>query len=114
MSHMLFADDSYLYCRATQNEAVKVCQLLQTFETASGQQVNRQKSSIFFSTNTTEVVRNEVSNKLRMAEATDQCTYLGLPNTMGRNKNIVLGYLKDMVRKRIESWNAHTVSKGGK
>lgn len=114
ISHMLFADDSYLYCKATINEAVKVCQLLQTFEAASGQQVNRQKSSIFFSTNTDEVIRDEVCSQLRMTEATDQSTYLGLPNTMGRNKNVVLGFLKDRVRKRIESWNGQIVSKAGK
>lgn len=28
ISHMLFADDSYLYCKTTINEASKVCQLL--------------------------------------------------------------------------------------
>lgn len=54
ISHMLFADDSYLYCKATVGEAERVCQLLQTFEASSGQQVNRHKSSIFFSMNTTE------------------------------------------------------------
>lgn len=37
ISHMLFADDSYLYCKSTTTEARKVCQLLQYFETASEQ-----------------------------------------------------------------------------
>ncbi|XP_074346852.1 uncharacterized protein LOC141685659 [Apium graveolens] len=58
ISHM-YADDSYLYCKATITEAIKVCQLLHTFETASGQQVNRQKSSIFFSKNTSDMTRME-------------------------------------------------------
>lgn len=60
ISHMLFADDSYLYCKVTTTETSKVCQLLHTFEAASGQQVNRQKSTIFFSKNTDEVTRTEV------------------------------------------------------
>lgn len=47
ISHMLFVDDSYLYCKATLDETSKVCRLLHTFEAASGRRVNRQKSSIF-------------------------------------------------------------------
>lgn len=102
ISHMMFADDSYLYCKAMAIEASKVCQLLQTFETASGQQVNRQKSSIFFSKNTTEVTRVEVCSSMRMNEATENCKYLGLPNTMGRNKNAILGYLRDRVKENSQ------------
>lgn len=111
---MLFADDSYLYCKATTTEAAKVCQLLNTFEAASGQQVNRQKSSIFFSKNTDEVTRTEVCNLMQKNEATEHITYLGLPNTMGRNKSAVLGYLKDRIRKRVTSWDGKLMSKAGK
>lgn len=51
VSHMLFADDSYFYCKADSAEASKVLQLLQVYEGASGQQVNKGKSSVFFSSN---------------------------------------------------------------
>lgn len=36
ITHMLFADDSYIYCQATENEAQRIAELLQTFERASG------------------------------------------------------------------------------
>lgn len=103
ISHMLFADDSYLYCKATVTEAEKVCQLHSTFESDSGQQVNRQKSSIFFSRNTDEAARMDVCNIMQMNKATEHSMYLGFPNTMGRNKSAVLGYLKDRIRKRVVS-----------
>lgn len=41
--HMFFADDSYLFCRASN----KILELLHNFECASGQQLNSMKSSIF-------------------------------------------------------------------
>lgn len=47
ISHMLFNDDSYLYCKANTEEAWKVVELLQVYENASGQKVSRDKSSIF-------------------------------------------------------------------
>ncbi|XP_030505207.2 uncharacterized protein LOC115720191 [Cannabis sativa] len=61
VSHMLFVDDSYLYCQASKVEAHRVRELLTKFERASGQEVNLSKSSIFFSTNTTTTVRNVIS-----------------------------------------------------
>ncbi|KAM6570416.1 hypothetical protein CsatB_018401 [Cannabis sativa] len=60
ISHMLFADDSYIYCRATEEEAQNVLRLLNLFEAASGQRVNYAKSSIFFSANTPMDLRRQI------------------------------------------------------
>lgn len=114
ISHMLFADDSYLYCKATISEAIKVCQLLQTFEHATVQHVNRQKSTIFFSTNTSKEARTAICEQMSMNEATEHSMYLGLPNIMGRNKNVILGFLKDKVRKKVVNWDGQLISKPGK
>ncbi|XP_060969488.1 uncharacterized protein LOC133036771 [Cannabis sativa] len=104
ISHMLFADDSYLYCKATNAEATRIQEVLQKFEAASGQKVNFSKSSIFFSTNTALAIRNDISNFLGMTIAGENNLYLGLPSTMSRNKTAVLGFLKERVRKRIQGW----------
>ena len=104
ISHMLFADDSYLYCKATMDEVHRFHELLQKFEATLGQKVNHHKSSIFFSTNTSEATRLQICSSLGMQEAPHDSLYLGLPSTLGRNKNALLGYLKDRVRKRLMSW----------
>lgn len=51
VTHMLYADDIYVYCKADTNEAGRVLELLGTYEKASRQKVNKDKSSVFFSTN---------------------------------------------------------------
>lgn len=48
---MLFVDDSYLYCKAETEEASKVIQLLNVYEMASGQRINRSKYTVVFSAN---------------------------------------------------------------
>ncbi|KAM6600853.1 hypothetical protein CsatA_020462 [Cannabis sativa] len=114
ISHMLFADDCYIYCKAIEREARSVLLLLQLFEQASGQCVNYSKSTIFFSLNTTSASRQDMCNLLRMNEAPKNSLYLGLPCIMGRNKNAILGFLKDKMQKRIQSWEGRLLSKAGK
>uniref|UniRef100_A0A803PIM4 Reverse transcriptase zinc-binding domain-containing protein n=1 Tax=Cannabis sativa TaxID=3483 RepID=A0A803PIM4_CANSA len=66
LSHMLFADDSYVYCKANDNEASNVLQLLRVYEMASGQQVNYAKSSIFLSKNMSVDTRARLCEMLGM------------------------------------------------
>ena len=40
ISHLLFANDSFLFCRATQDEVQEIADILQLYATASGQQIN--------------------------------------------------------------------------
>lgn len=49
-----------------------------------------------------------------MVEANEHTHYLGLPNIVGRQKNITFGFLKDRVRKWIQSWNSSLLSRASK
>lgn len=69
LSHMFFADDSYIYCKANETEANHINLMLQIFEKASGQQINKLKSSVLFSYNTVQEVRGTVCNTLGFQEA---------------------------------------------
>uniref|UniRef100_A0A803PKP8 Reverse transcriptase domain-containing protein n=1 Tax=Cannabis sativa TaxID=3483 RepID=A0A803PKP8_CANSA len=114
VSHMLFADGSYLYCKANDSDVQKVQQLLQIFEEASGQKVNFTKSSAFFSTNTSHQDKTHICQVLGIVEAGEDSKYLGLPSTLSRNKSAVFGYLKDRVRRKIQNWDGKLLSRAGK
>lgn len=113
ISHMLFADDTYLYCKAREEDTRNVVDLLRCFQVASGQQVNLNKSSVFFSSNTEVGMRLRVCSVLGVNEAGESSTYLGLPNILGRNKSVLLGYLKEKMRQRIQRWEGSFISKAG-
>ena len=51
LTHLFFADDSVIFCRASLVECHKLQGLLECYEKASGQQLNRSKTGLFFSAN---------------------------------------------------------------
>ncbi|XP_060964627.1 uncharacterized protein LOC133033648 [Cannabis sativa] len=114
VSHLLFADDSFLYCKATEREVSNVQRMLEVFANASGQRVNFEKSSVFFSTNTTTQMRQIICNRLSIREAEERSKYLGLPSSIGRNKMAAFSYVVDKVQKRIQTWDNKFLSRAGK
>lgn len=52
LSHLFFVDDSVLFCRATFSEWCSIQDILEVYERASSQKLNRDKTSIFFNKNT--------------------------------------------------------------
>ena len=57
LTHLLFVDDSLLFCKSNRKECFKVLEILATYEHLSCQQINRGKTSLFFSKSTTEAIR---------------------------------------------------------
>ena len=50
LTHLLFANDSLVFCRPTVNECQKIMEILLAYERGSGQKINRDKTNLFFST----------------------------------------------------------------
>lgn len=65
ISHLLFADDSLLFCKATEEEAINISKILKTYQKAPGQEINYTKSAISFGKGT------PLGFKLRMASQRD-------------------------------------------
>jgi hypothetical protein len=93
LTHLLFADDCFLFCRANIREITKIKEILQTYEAASGQAINFQKSEILFSKNTPEVDKEEIKNVFQVTTTMGSGKYLGMPSMIGRNKKAMFGYL---------------------
>ena len=65
ITHLFFADDCLLFCRSTLEECKKIQELLAFYEAASGQQVNKDKTTLFFfSKNTSEVDPEAIKESL--------------------------------------------------
>ena len=86
ISHLLFADNSFIFCQATVKECHHLMNLLECYELASGQAINRQKTSIFFSKNTRLEVKQDIWALLGARIMEDCERYLGLLMVGGKSK----------------------------
>jgi hypothetical protein len=114
MSHLFFADDCFLFCRANIFEANHIMGILRLYAEASRQEINMNKSEVFFSRNISRSAQEDLSKIMGVCHVLGMGTYLGLPSMVGRSKKETFSYIKDRVWKRINSWRGRSLSKAGK
>ena len=86
VTHLIFADDCLLFLRANTEECQVVMNILSQYEEASGQKLNSDKTSIFYSSNTPLDTRMAIGNLLGALNSNSIEQYLGLPPFLGRSK----------------------------
>ncbi|XP_019189731.1 PREDICTED: uncharacterized protein LOC109184143 [Ipomoea nil] len=77
ISHLFFADDSFIFFKASVEEVTNLKQLLMDYEKASSQCINLNKSTLAFSKNTSDPVRDQLSNILGIHHSGNNGNYLG-------------------------------------
>ncbi|KAL5775011.1 hypothetical protein ACOSP7_012568 [Xanthoceras sorbifolium] len=113
VSHLFFADDSIVFCRASVQNCEKLKQILNVYEKASGQRINLQKSNITFSPNVEADRSASILNCLGLANAQAHDKYLGLPTMVGKNKRKTFSDIKERVWHKIRGWKGNLFSMGG-
>ena len=114
ISHLLFANDTIIFCKATQAQAALIKRILGNYEEASGQKVDYSKTSIEFSPGTPRQVRDSVLITLDIREVLAHDKYLGLPTRVGRSKKKAFLSTKDRVARRLNGWLGKHLSWAGR
>ena len=114
LTHLLFVDDSLVFCRSTKAECHKLLHVLYTYESASGQQVNRAKTNLFFSKSTTPNMQILIKNALGVEVVQQYEKYLGLPSFLGKNKKASFDKIKQRIWKKLQGWEGKLLSQGGR
>ncbi|KAL0309007.1 UNVERIFIED_CONTAM: hypothetical protein Sradi_5843000 [Sesamum radiatum] len=99
VSHLLFADDTLIFCRASGEAMYYVKRVLKEFEAASRMVVNLEKLEIAFSRNISERQKEDLARILKVRVVEKHAIYLGLPALVGRSKKEIFQSLKDRIWK---------------
>ena len=115
VSHILFADDSLVFCRATILESVKIQSIFYNYEQASGQSINRGKINLFFfSSNTHPEVQEAIKTFLGIPAIQRYEQYLGLPFLVGLAKKKSFSLIKERIWKKLKGWKEKLLSQVGR
>lgn len=114
INHLLFADDYFMFFRATREEVEYIVHIPNVYEIASGQPVNLQKSEVFFSANVPNPKHDDLSDVMGVHARLVGGKYLGLPSTVGRGKVATFKYIKDRVWRKLNSLSGKFLSSTGR
>jgi hypothetical protein len=112
VSHLLFADDTLLFFKASSDQADRVKTVIDTYASATGQLINWAKCSILFSAGCNELIQAEVRGVLNVMKPEFEDKYLGIPTPKGRMTRGKLEVLQAKLVKRLMLWG--DLSQGGK
>ncbi|KAJ9548141.1 hypothetical protein OSB04_020684 [Centaurea solstitialis] len=114
ITHLLFADDAFFFCRASIDESRRIKHILSTYEAASGQAINFAKSGIMFSNNLAPDLKHGLSCILGINKSLDAGRYLGLPSLVGRSKKIIFRHIQDRLYQKLQNWRKRPISIAGR
>ena len=114
ITNLFFADDSLLFCRASLTECHKIQEILATYEKASGQQLNRAKTTLFFNRNTPQATQAEIKDILGVPSIQQYEKYLGLPSLVGKEKITCFSQIKERIWSKVKGWKEKLLSQVGR
>ncbi|XP_042969098.1 uncharacterized protein LOC122301783 [Carya illinoinensis] len=114
VNHLFFADDSMVFYRAHQQEWTNLQLILNSYEASSGQRLNLDKSSIYFSKNTSQVAQTSILNLAGIKASGPFEKYLGLPSLVGKNKGRSFTPILDRIKAQMSNWKTNLLSSAGK
>ncbi|XP_075653885.1 uncharacterized protein LOC142624235 [Castanea sativa] len=114
LSHLFFANDSIIFCKASIKECDSLQRVLKVYELASRQQLNRAKTSLYFSSNIAREVQEEIKSRFGAQVIKQHEKYLGLPLLVGKNKKNTFREIKEKLARKLVGWKEKLLSKAGK
>ena len=84
--------------------------ILETYEHESGQQLNRDKTSLFFNNNIQQDIQDDIKFHFGAKVIKQHETYLGLSSLVGKSKCNTFRNLKERLDNKLAGWKEKMLS----
>ncbi|XP_026383698.1 uncharacterized protein LOC113279211 [Papaver somniferum] len=108
ITHLFFADDCILFTKVTGNK------LISQFSSSSGQLVNLEKSSVFFSKNLSPAACEDISQMFGMKKMDLNEKNLAVNLFPGRNRDKCFEVLINKMKSKLQRWQGKLVNQAGR
>jgi hypothetical protein len=89
---------------------LRIVSILDDYNKGPGQLVNKNKSAIFFSTNSTSDVKGRIQSILDIPTEALGERYLGLPTVLGRSMEGAFDFIGERIRNSVSGWGKRQMS----
>ncbi|KAL0325173.1 UNVERIFIED_CONTAM: hypothetical protein Sradi_5086600 [Sesamum radiatum] len=114
ISHLLFANDTMVFCPVNLPRVQHVCHILDTYKLALSQEINLHKSSAVFSRYTASKLQQRLAELLGILLENRDDICLGLLAIAYRSKCAFFAALKDRIWRGIQGWHEKPYRKQAK
>ena len=114
ITHLLFANDNLLFSNVSLSKCHTIKNILQVYELATGQKINCEKTSIFFSNNASPSLREEIRLFFNATSNVPLEKYLGLPPIIGGGKKQAFADIKSRIQEKLGGWKGKLLSQAGR
>jgi hypothetical protein len=114
ITHLFFADDSILFCRAKTTEANYLMGALNDYQRVSGQQINLDKSEMTFSPHLQLQIQQDFHSIMPFQVTNSIDKYLGMPTSMRRARSQNFNFIMDKIWGKLKGWKERNLSFAGR
>ncbi|KAL0413983.1 UNVERIFIED_CONTAM: hypothetical protein Sradi_1600000 [Sesamum radiatum] len=114
VSHLLFANDTLVFCKAKVGQLEEIRRILEWYGRASRQVVNFGKSCMVVSGRVHEGMKQLLAGVLDVGLVGSHEKYLGLPAMGGRSRGELFRGLRDRIWERVQGWSSKLLSQAGR
>lgn len=103
-----------MFCKASIEDCEALQRVLMVYEMAAGQQLNKAKTSFYFSSNIDREVQEEIKARFGAQVIKQHEKYLGLSSLVGKNKKNTFKEIKEKLARKLAGWKERLLSRDGK
>ncbi|KAL3625781.1 hypothetical protein CASFOL_030310 [Castilleja foliolosa] len=114
VSHLLYADDLVVFCRAKVEDALCINKVLNGFKNWSSQEPNSDKSMVHFSNNTNGSLKTDILETLGFKECDHKIKHLGMSFCKPHSRKAAHKDVMDKIENSLKSWKVNLLSQAGR